>query len=66
MILGIDFGTNNSCVSVFKDNNVIVIPNELGNYTTPSCIFFSPDSDEILYGQNALNLLLSNNNKSYL
>lgn len=54
-ILGIDFGTTTSCVSYYnkESNKFTVIRNKNGNDTTPSSIYFNPDSDEILYGEDA-------------
>jgi len=55
IVLGIDFGTTTSCVSYYNDesNKFTVISNKNGNDTTPSSIYFNPDSDEILYGEDA-------------
>ena len=53
IVLGIDFGTSNTCISYFDGSNYHIIPNEQGKYTTPSCIYFNPTSDEILYGETA-------------
>ena len=53
-VLGIDFGTTNTCVSYYNGDEYRVLPNNLGNYTTPSCIYFDPTSPEILYGEPAL------------
>ena len=55
-VVGIDFGTTNSCVSFFDGYHSKVIPNDIGEYTTPTIIAFSTDSDEILYGRMALNV----------
>jgi len=52
-VLGIDFGTTNSCVCYYQNKNYNLIPNENGNYITKSCIYFNPISDEILYGDTA-------------
>ena len=55
ILLGIDFGTTTSCVSYYNKElkKFTVIQNKNGNYTTPSCIYFNPESDEILYGEDA-------------
>jgi heat shock protein 1/8 len=53
IVLGIDFGTTNSCVSFYKKGEgVIVIPNEEGKFTTPSTLFLNNESNEILFGDN--------------
>jgi molecular chaperone DnaK (HSP70) len=51
--IGIDFGTTTSCVCYYTNTNYNLIPNENGNYTTKSCVYFNPLSDEILYGDTA-------------
>ena len=44
--IGIDFGTSNSCVSIYNKScaKVEVIPNADGKFTSPSCVCFSGES----------------------
>lgn len=66
-VIGIDFGTSNSCISYYNTStkSVSIIPNEQGNLTSPSVLFLDMDSSEILFSDVAMGLLLSNN-KEYL
>lgn len=41
IIVGIDLGTTNSCVSIWRNNNLEIIPDEFGNSTIPSYVAFS-------------------------
>ena len=52
-VIGIDLGTSHSCVAVFQNNKVEVIPNEQGNRKTPSFVSFA--ENEILVGEDAKN-----------
>lgn len=58
-VIGIDFGTTNSCVSVMEGGEPIVIPNAEGNRTTPSVVAFSK-TGERLVGQVAKRQAVTN------
>lgn len=57
MIIGIDLGTTNSLVSIFKDGHSIIIPNNLGDLLTPSVV--SIDGDKIIVGKLAQERLIT-------
>ncbi len=52
MIVGIDLGTTNSLVGVWKDGRAELIPNALGSVLTPSVVSIDEDGS-ILIGQSA-------------
>lgn len=52
MIVGIDLGTTNSLVAVWKDGGPRLVPNALGAFLTPSCVGVDDDG-QILVGEAA-------------
>ena len=56
--LGIDLGTTYSCVAVWKNGKVDVIPNEQGSRITPSVVAFT--NKERLIGDAAKNQIVKN------
>lgn len=52
MIVGIDLGTTNSLVAVWKDAEAILVPNPMGDMLTPSCVSLDDDGT-VLVGRAA-------------
>lgn len=57
-IIGIDLGTTNSLVCVFRESGPELIPNALGQFMTPSAVGVSDDSS-MLIGQAAKDRLVT-------
>jgi len=58
-IIGIDLGTTNSLVSVWKDGSIQLIPNSFGEYLTPSVVSFDNDGT-VHVGKVAKEMLITN------
>ena len=55
-VLGIDLGTTYSCVATWKDGGIIVIPNSIGERTSPSVVIFESPT-KFYVGEETLNHL---------
>ena len=57
-VIGIDLGTTQTCIGIFRNEQVSIVPNEQGHYTTPSIVSFT--NTQILVGNAAENFMLRN------
>ena len=59
--VGIDYGTSNSCVGIYMNGTVQIVPNKIGERTTPSIVCFTDDNKgKALVGEETLNQKLDN------
>ena len=58
MIVGIDLGTTNSLVGIWRDGRAQLLPNALGQVLTPSCVSID-DAGQVLVGLPARDRLLT-------
>jgi heat shock protein 5 len=57
-VVGIDLGTSYTCVSIYRDGEVVIIPNEVGLRITPSFVSF--DAYKRLIGDAAMQQMTRN------
>lgn len=63
--IGIDLGTTNSCIGYWNGKEVKIIPNRIGERTTPSIVYFLNNKEEYLVGEQRLKYLTMDCQKIY-
>ncbi|XBH65162.1 hypothetical protein VPH35_118802 [Triticum aestivum] len=58
LVMGVDLGTTNSCVGVWLNGRVEIVPSDQGTRTTPSCVAFT--DRERLIGEGANHQVATN------
>ena len=61
--IGIDLGTTFSCIGYWNNNEVVLIPNSVGEFLTPSVVVFN--ENEIIVGEQAQKILYPKGEKIY-
>ncbi len=59
-IIGIDFGTSNTTAAVVINGKPVIIPNDIGEETTPSVVSINQENKEVLVGEAARKRALLN------
>ena len=62
-VCGLDLGTTFSCIGVYRNGGVEIIPNRYGDKTTPSIVTFI-DEDNLLRGEETLDNLVKDYDSS--
>lgn len=63
-IIGIDLGTTNSLVSVWKGGQIQLVPNSFGEYLTPSVVSFG-ENGEVFVGRIAKEMLITRPDRTF-
>ena len=63
IVVGIDLGTTNSIISTFINGEIVMIPNQYGEYTTPSVVSINAEG-EVLVGKIAKERLITSPNST--
>lgn len=63
-IIGIDLGTTNSLVSVWKGGQIQLVPNSFGEYLTPSVVSFG-ENGEVFVGKIAKEMLITRPDRTF-
>jgi len=58
--IGLDLGTTFSCIGVYRNGGVEIIPNSIGEKITPSVVVF--EDKEILVGEDTTDVLVKEYN----